>query len=337
MTNKSTHHTGKKPMKRLTKLEFLVLAFLSLICFTGCQDTNLFEPLEDVKTINNQLTSNFFNELQTPKFTFQFDASTDYTCILPDASQILFKANSFTLNGTLVTSKLIRITIQQFSHKNDMITSNVTTMTSDRLLELAGMFKITADLEGKELQLAKNAKYNIRIPKINLNNVPTNLELFYGTVTGGILTWREADNDPSSQNNVVTSEWRYKDSVFVGLSCFPQELNWINCDHYIFNNNPRTDVCFTIKTINNNDYINFGAYCAFPKFNSVSTICCDNNGKSCFNAMPVGEDVRIILIGKGKYDYYLGYVNHNIKVGSNLTIQCDRVSFDAVKTFLSSL
>ena len=115
MTKKSTQHTGKKPMKRLTKLEFLVMALLSLIFFTGCQDSNLFEPLEDVKTIDNQLTSNFFNELQTPKFTFQFDASTDYTCILPDASQILFKANSFTLNGTLVTSKLIRITNVQIA------------------------------------------------------------------------------------------------------------------------------------------------------------------------------------------------------------------------------
>ena len=111
------------------------------------------------------------------------------------------------------------------------------------------MVNVLAHCNGMPLELAPTSEYSLRIA--TKNQIPDEMEMFYGEETETGINWIESDNDPNTQNNVNQSEWvRDSNSRFtIGMECFPKKLGWVNCDYFTKDNTQeKTNPCLIATT-----------------------------------------------------------------------------------------
>ncbi len=314
---------------------------LSLIfILVSCNDIDTFNPLSNTINIENNDAISLLVDLQSELYNFEFNAAVGNTCTFPDGSQVIFAANSFLYNGQSVGSKTIKVQIRKILKKKDMTKNNTGTNSDNEILESAGMFYTEAFFENKLLELAPGVKYTIKIPA-NISNLPKTLEMFYGEETKYGINWKEADNDPNTQNNVFSTEWKLKDTItrlFTGIQCFPERLKWVNCDYFVkFEGKQRSNPCILPIIQPAGDQITLAAFCVFKNYNIVISPCCSKENLICFNQLPNDEDVIYVFIGKGKKNFYLGHLEKKTSKDETSQVQCEIVTLEELNQYLNSL
>ncbi|MBK6545041.1 MAG: hypothetical protein IPO78_00890 [Saprospiraceae bacterium] len=312
-----------------------------MLLFQACSDVDTFTPYNDETTFQfdrNQAISDF-KDLKSTHTVFSFYAGYGHIHNFPDDSQIEFYPNSFTLNGNPIGNKLITIEIDFILNKKEMVENLVGTNSGNQILVSGGMVNVLAHCNGMPLELAPTSEYSLRIA--TKNQIPDEMEMFYGEETETGINWIESDNDPNTQNNVNQSEWvRDSNSRFtIGMECFPKKLGWVNCDYFTKDNTQeKTNPCLIATTPPNGDSINLTAVCVFKNLNVMLNPCCTTDkDKICFGPLPINEAVYYIIIGKGKQNYYLGYVEKTILKDDVVSINLEVKTLQEIKDFLSTL
>lgn len=306
---------------------------------SSCNDIDEFIQKESNNILitdrDKVLTS--FVELKTNKVSFEFYNHHGTTFHYADGSFISFKPNSFVSNGNPVGEKVIKVVVERALNKREMIENSVGTNSGNEVLISAGMFNVKAYIENKPVELAKGIDYQIRL--VYEKPISPTMELFYGEETNSGVNWVEADGNPNVQNNVFKVRWEDSSRAFIGIECFPKRLNWINCDYFAqFQSLEKTKPCINPIFPKRGDSISVQVFCVFKSLNTVISSCCNGNGEEiCFGPLPVGEEVKYIVLGKGKQDYYLGFDEKKIIANDKFQINLEVKTLQEVKEFLSKL
>jgi len=327
-------------MKKLKLLLGTFLLFLILFfSISSCSDIDEFIQREsnNVLITDRDKILNSFGELKVHKASFEFYNHHGTTFYFSDGSFISFKANSFVLNGIPAGEKIIKVVVERALNKREMIENSVGTNSANEVLISAGMFNVKAFIESKPVELAKGMDYQIRL--VYEKPISPTMELFYGEETISGINWVEADGNPNVQNNVFKVRWEDSSRAYLGIECFPKRLNWINCDYFAkFQSLEKTKPCINPIFPMRGDSITIQTFCVFKSSNAVISPCCNGNGEEiCFGPLPVGEEVIYIVLGKGKQDYYLGFVEKKIITNDKFQINLEVKTLQEVKEFLSKL
>ncbi|MBK7233028.1 MAG: hypothetical protein IPH93_12400 [Saprospiraceae bacterium] len=325
------------------KLRLLAMSFMMFLF--SCTDIDQFidriEP--SLITVDRNVLWPAWEKTLGTKDTIQFMAWSGITHAFEDHSRIIFEPKSFYLDGQPLPNKVVTLVIIRAYKKNQMVRNLISTNSEKAVLESAGMMHVEAFCDGKPLTLAPGKNYTIQIPVKDASLVNPNMEMFYGEETRFGINWVEADQNPSIADNVFVTEWQIRDSsgggFVVGIECFPERLNWVNCDYFLkFENRDKTEPCIEIEASGANDKITVSTFCVFHDLNVVIAPCCEaSNAKVCFSSLPIGEKVTYIVLGKGKTDYYLGHFSSEIYKDEVVKIDIKSISLDDLKYFLSKL
>ncbi len=137
----------------------------------------------------------------TAKSSLTFDASTadvaqDFTfspkevinANLASGTKIVIPASSLMFADGTEPKGQVNITVAEYTALDAMIFKAMTTSSNGHALQTGGMWNITAESEGKPLQMKAGMNYDIMVAK------PTetkNMKVFTGKMTNGVLDWVE--------------------------------------------------------------------------------------------------------------------------------------------------
>ena len=315
------------------------LYLLPIALIFSCNDIDHFDPFPAIIKNYGEQSKSILKELNTESLEFNIDASTGGKCNFKDNVQVIFKPNSFHYNGNPVGSKIIKIVIKKILSKSEMAANGIQTISGQHIISSLGMLHIQAFYGEKELQLASGVIYEIRIPT-NINTLPPNVELFYGE-TREKFNWVEADNgDPTASPNVFKGEWKseFNGEIINGIKCYPERLNWINCDYFTkYENLNKISPCITPIIDPNNDIVEIIGMCVLKNQNSILDIPFNGLNSLCLKNIPMGTEVSFILIGKGKKDYYFGESTQIIKSDESINILCKIQSLEEIRKSIEKL
>ncbi len=326
---------------RLNLLFFFFLLAGSLF-LTSCENEDNFIPYEKSQSFNYSRTKAITALKDLPSEPFRFEIFSDWggPFFFPDESVIEFKAGSFLLNGVPVSNKFVQVEVTLVRNKSQVVGNLLSTSSGDKLIESGGMVNVRAFCDGKELTLDPDKGYTLKLSVPGGNFNPA-MELFYGEETDTGINWSEADNDPKTQNNIFLSEWTRDSSgrQVIGMECFPKKFGWVNCDFFSkLNDKPLTNPCFIPHGPSNGDTVDLQAFAVFKNYLMIIQPCCvENKDEICFGPLPIGEPVYYLIIGKGKQDYYLGYVEKNVESDEKVVINLSVKTLQEVKDFLANL
>lgn len=175
----------------------LQISFCSvLLLFIGCGNN------DSVPLMNSAMIFEKIN-LINPVEKIAISAKVDTVIRLKKGTIIAIEENSFEdADGNLITGE-VEIEVKEVISASDMLSENMSTVTKDGVLETAGMLKIEATAEGKEVQLV-NGK-GLEIAFLKSGAAKKDMQLYYGVENeNGILEW-ELGYIPS-KGDLITKE-----------------------------------------------------------------------------------------------------------------------------------
>jgi hypothetical protein len=175
--------------------------------------------------------------------------------------------------------------------------NNLTTTSSDKLLETDGMIYLNAK-SGNEILSLEKGKCIIEMPTRNKRN---EMLLFYGNqANNGIINWETEDN--LEETLVDTIPFYLKDTLFNYFEI--TQLGWINADRFIDSEN-KTDLLVNVPKGEEKAVYSL----VFKNYNSVIPALTNEQGQLQFKGLPSGEEVVLIGIGTRDNQLYYGMMD----------------------------
>ena len=257
---------------------FLILLLSSLAVLHGCNELDPDDPY--------QLTLADFLQNNKPELqTFTVQAGTASEIHGAKSCTINFNANSFfTLAGAPVTSGNIEIQLREVTTKKDMMLSLTPTISSNELIVSQGVYYLKALQNGFELRIE-----NFSIEKTIAADT-NNLKVFFGSTNGDIFNWTNNDSIGYVYDSTSTDSTFYQMQIY--STYLTQNYNWINCDYFWNNFEPRVAVFFP-STDSINEYF-FQSYLVFNDLNAVLAYNGYTNNQIEFYNIPTGLDATLI-------------------------------------------
>jgi hypothetical protein len=152
---------------------------LSTILLSGCSTERKEIPITRLKDVMTNLAP-------TPK-TFEINPAEETLLTGAKGTKIFIPADAFQFaDGTSPTST-VKIVIKECYTISDMIAENLSTTSGDRILETAGMIRVNATADGKELSVKEGKAVVVGFPK---GNQMAEMDLFYEVNLGDTMsTW----------------------------------------------------------------------------------------------------------------------------------------------------
>lgn len=263
------------------------------------------------------------NNLRVEPVTDSFEVNNNFATInsLPDL-QCTFPPNCcVNAAGQTVTGK-VYVDLQLIKKKGDMILMNKPTTAGGSLLVSGGEFFISLKKDGKELQLAPNAKVSIRYSDAPVNSA---MKLFYGDETvPGRFNWIP---NTDTVNRMIAGQQAYE--------IITNRLRWINCD-YFYDTTGIVRTVVTTQLPSNYTNANSAAFLVFKDFRSVLGMNADVPERRFVSGkVPAGKLAVVVVISKQGNDYFLG--KETITTGLNVTTNVQKVTLNPVKTSLADI
>jgi hypothetical protein len=309
-----------------------------VILFTNCgKDFEKFTPRETTGLVED-IFNNFSSEVEV--FEIKSSSSSDIILETKKGSVIFINRTNLILNGAEIDPEsTLRIEVKEISGKGEMITNNLSTNTSSKLLISERMFKISIKVEDEEVQLQSGKEYKICVP----NTQPdASMKLFYGTTdTGNRTIWEEAEDTRAIELN----EWFFQTDMGVltdfGYVLSVDRFDWINIDKY--NDIPDEEkveirVQVPLDIYNGQNSI---VFMVFIDNNSVVGLQFDQNTGEFYEpygASPEGEEVSFVILSAISADeYQLGIKNTTIQHGLSYLLAPQPLTKEEIKTRLEKL
>jgi hypothetical protein len=223
--------------------------------------------------------------------------------------------------GQVITGK-VYVELLLIKKKGDMVLMNKPTISNGNVLVSGGEIFISLKKDGKELQLAPNAKIYIRYA-----DAPTNpqMKLFIGD-----------ESNPAQFNWLPNTN--LSDTLGIGPQTYEiatSHLRWINCD-YFYDTTGITRSTVSAHLPANYTNANTTTFLVFRDFRSVLGMYPDVPQKKFSSGkIPNGKVATVVAISKQGNDYFLG--KETITTGVNVTTGNQKVVVNPVKASLADI
>ncbi len=307
-------------MKSITsKLNLKILTLLAFILILACQkdeevDVNGqgFAPPSAVDQMKDIMKS---AAPKVQKFSMKGEASAAF--IGAEGVVINIPANAFVdKNGNPVTG-LLTVSLKEVLTPGAMILEDKPTESNGRILVSGGELYLRITQGGNELRLADGKSVEVRVPT---DNFDLEMGVFTGVSSDGNFTWVPAPNILMQQcGGDSTSP---DPSYCFGLDTL---FNWINCDYFMNDPRPLTDVVIDVP--GGFDNTNTLVFVHIPSTNSLIKVTNYSNGVFAITngyRLPVGMVVNFVSIHADiAGNYFVSYQNNTITQGhvENLNYQ----------------
>jgi hypothetical protein len=291
-------------MKRKTMIHVLIAGALFL---SACEkNTDIFVPNPgqtngpDTAWHNTITPSMPVSSLKT---NLSFEPYTDSievnnntaTVLTPFGIQVSFPANScVNAAGQPITGR-IKVEIMLLKKKGDMVRLSKPTTYYDSLLVTAGQIFISLKKDGQPVQLAPNAKINIRYTDFPTNQL---MKLFAGDESNAQqFNWIPSPNSANSIFSVGTQNYEI----------YTNHLRWTSVA-YGFDLSTVAKVTVTANLASHFTNANTVAFAVFKDMRSVAGMYGNvNTRKFSSGGLPIGKAITVVVISKQVNDYYLGF------------------------------
>lgn len=152
---------------------------------------------------------------------FSIQANRDTTIICKEGTTIKIDANSFVVEktGSEIAGN-IQIAVKEFYKMSDIILSNITTTSGDKILETGGMIHISASADNENCMIKPGNNIEIGFPYSNKKEY---MDLFYGEQTNNRIDWKLAKKDDVQDVLfIVDSEPEQEKQVFFIVEDMPE-------------------------------------------------------------------------------------------------------------------
>jgi hypothetical protein len=302
LINNKKHKTMNTQIKTIIKGFFL---FSFILLLSQCRKDRL---TVDSQSPSEQTSINAIfinNGVQSQYFTINPNSSSSITG--EKGIYIYFPMNAFVDANNQVVTDPVQIELKEILSLKDMILSNKQTVSNGEILSSGGEFYINATANGQELFI--NQRIYIEVPA---NNLSYTMGVFVGeTDQDGNINWQTSIGDSTSISPIQdTLENKYA----IWLDSVDYNYNWINCDEFLNDPNPLTNVKADISPDSVYSDTNTVVFMVIPATNSVYNMATPDP----FTAFNIPEGKVVTFIGFSYYNnkLYFGY-QENVTVVTN--------------------
>lgn len=324
---------------KLKKYILLIIAGCVFL-FSSCQkeDSDVFKP--DNRHVMDTSWVSLIDpampvailaaDLSIPVYKDSIDIAGNTAAELITASGLKFSlpANCLTDYNNAPIKGKVDVQSLLIQKKGDMIRLNKSSKVNDYVIASEGMFLISLKKNGGIIQLAPQAKIDIRYSETQ----PTHLvKLFYGEEMGqGWLNWHP-NTEPV--NNITALNEGYEINT--------SKLGWINAG-YTIDSNASQNISISLELAKHFTNANTTAWLVFKDYNAAVNLKADAAArKFSVTGIPYDKDATLVVISKQVDDYYLGIkdIFTSASGGNTLSVPVKpvKISLDDLLQYLNSL
>jgi hypothetical protein len=196
----------------------------------------------------------------------------------------------------------------------DMIYYQMPTVSGGVLLTTGGEIRLRAFKDDQELVLRPNETWTVEMP----NNAPLgDMKIYYGVANSSFIDWT---NVPAGNFNVTS----------YGYSGEVEKLGWVSAGKTAYSAVSTTSYLFTSSTDN---LQNVSAFIYLPNIKSLMQVYEQNSG-----ALPIGEDMKIILMGiNGNNQLFSYFKDTLVSTNNHINVKLDSISDADLTLILKAL
>lgn len=233
-------------------------------------------------------------------------------------TEITFPAYAFLCGDGSEPGDKIRIELQEFYSRGDLLKADLHTMSGSTILETGGTIHIVAFCGNEEAQLADGAQMTLAFP---YKQYKEGMQTFNGFIEDGNLDWVASTDEnfyfnPESEWNFNNIDEPYSEQVNKneqGMDSYllsSGSLGWINCDRFYDDPTEKMEIVVSIDTA-----LHPSVRLVFKNIQSVMSGYADESGKVRFGGIPQGSEVSIVAYSIVDNKPYMAL--KNITVNSN--------------------
>jgi hypothetical protein len=273
----------------------------------------------------------FFEDHGVPVQTFSVKADEQTTITTTAGAKIYFSPNIFqTITGTIVTG-YVDVTVREIYNKKDMLLSNAPTTSGGELLGSKGELFIHVSQNGEEL--FPRWQYGLQIPTTDTQG--------YMPLFNGVL------NSPTGNpSDPMVLDWVQDTSMFYAApitpnvyyySGYPSQFNWINCDYFYSDPNPKDTLTAILPDTYNES--NTVVFLSLDTKNTIGSMYNDWAGGNTFkfNRIPIGTQVHVISISESDGKMYFDVKAVTISANSTINLIPQEIAEDQIEVQLNNL
>lgn len=236
--------------------------------------------------------------------SFTINPAEENTIRGEKGTEITFPAYAFLCADGSEPGDNIRIELQEFYSRGDLLKADLHTMSGSNILETGGTVHIAAFCGNEEAQLADGAQMTLAFP---YKQYKEGMQTFNGFAEDGNLDWvasGEPSEAPVSEEDLYfdpETEQYYSNigDVFfqtnkneAGLDNYllsSGSLGWINCDRFYDDDTEKMEIVVSVDTA-----LHPSVRLVFKNIQSVMSGYADENGKIRFEGIPQGSEVSLV-------------------------------------------
>ncbi len=299
-----------KKLNQINSLMVLVLV-LSFAFFSSCSKERI-EPKEELNDYESM--NDYFNTKKQEEQVFVIDTSGSGPIVGNQGTKIwASKEKLMYVNGDSVhwpyTVKLIEL----YTPK-DIIYYQMPTVADGDLLTTGGEVRIRAFKDGEELVLRPSKTWTVEMPN---NNPENDMKIYYGVENISFVDWT-----PNPAGVFDTTSYGYTGEI--------AKLGWAACGKDAGNFTSTTNYSFSSTTDN---LQNVSTFIYLPNIKSLMQVYNQTSG-----ALPIGEDIKIILMGinaSSQLFYY--YAETQVSTNNQIDVTLTSVSDADLTAILDAL
>ena len=257
-------------------------------------DTNWYStitPTMPVSLLKNNLVT------PVPVYTDSFEVNNNNAYIItPFGLQCGFPPHCCVGNAGQTISGFVKVELLLIKKKGDMIQLNRPTTSNGRLLISGGEVFVRLKQNGQDLQLAPNAKIQVRIP-VDIP-IATQMKLFFGDESNTErFNWLPNTDLVNNTLGITTQNYEIQTN----------HLRWLNAD-YFYDTTGITQT--TVTAILDPQFTNANtiAYAVLKDYRSVVGMYGDVSTRRLSSSrLPVGKDITVVVISKQGNDYFMDH------------------------------
>jgi hypothetical protein len=297
---------------------FFNVIFLALILiisfFSSCSKERIESQEEEEQLNDYQSMNNYYDSKKQDEQEFTIDSSgsgpivgNQGTKIWPAKEKLMYP------NGDSVQWPYTVKLIELFTPK-DMLYYQMPNVSNGGLLTTAGEVRLRAFKNNQELVLRPGCTWTIEMPAANPQ---ANMKIYYGVAQSSYTDWTD---NPAGVFNTTS----------YGYTCEIAVLGWALCGKAASVSSTTTNYSFTSTTDN---LQNVSTFMYFPNAKSLMQVYNQTSG-----AVPIGENVKIILIGiNSSNQLYYYFSDTQVSSSNQVSLSLSQISDADLTAILDSL
>lgn len=298
-----------------TKIILRNLFFISTIACTlfisSCSKKRI-EPKEEQLNSYESMNS-YYDSKKQQEQEFVIDTSGSGPIVGNQGTKLwVSKEKLMFPNGDSVTWPYSVKLIELYTPK-DMLYYQMPNVSNGTLLTTSGEVRVRAFKNGQELVLRPSNTWTVEMPN---TNPLSNMKIYYGVDNTSYIDW--TDNPAGNFN---TSAYGYTGDI--------AKLGWVNCGKPAAVSSSTTNYTFTSST---DELQNVSKFIYFTNAKSLMQVYGSTSG-----ALPLNENIKIILIGINGSQLYDYYNETQVSSSNQIVVTMSSISDASLTAILDSL